>query len=371
MTKQQRLIEPVVGSEEEMLVGEVLKSGWLSEGPMARMFEEAVAHFVGAKYGIAANSCTTAMEIALRAMEISPGDRVLIPDFTHPATADAVIVLGAKPVLVDVDINSYNMDFAEARKALGKSARAIIPVSWAGYPLDNKEIDRLKANFDILVLEDAACSLGSVYDGVKTGTMADITCFSFHPRKVITTGEGGMITTGNAEFADKVRSFKNFGSAKVDNELRFIRYGSNYKMSDILAAVGVAQMAKLPRIIERRIELANNYGKLLSEVEGIRPPSTGPNMKHIFQTYAAYVEVDGARNKLMESLRKLGIEVQIGTYALHLEPYYQNLEKEGNLERSKKLYENLLALPMYHNMTSEDQQDIVGEIEKFLRSFRL
>jgi len=369
MTKQIRLIEPVVGAEEEKLVAEVLRSGWLSEGPMTRKFEELVSRFVGAKHAVAATSCTTAMEIALRAMGIASGDRVLIPDFTHPATADAVIVLGAKPVLVDVDLYSYNLDFAEVRKAMTKPARAMIPVSWGGYPLNKVEIDRLKEEFGLLILEDAACSLGSEWQGVKTGTMADITCFSFHPRKVITTGEGGMITTDNDEYAEKMRSFKNFGSAKVGNELRFIRYGSNYKMSDILAAVGVAQMSKLPKIIERRIELAKTYDKLLSEVHGIRPPNSGKNMKHIYQTYAAYVEVKGARDKLIQNLRGLGIEAQIGTYALHMEPYYQNLEKQGDLAKSTMLYENLIALPMSHNMTGEDQERVVSEIDRCLRSF--
>jgi dTDP-4-amino-4,6-dideoxygalactose transaminase len=178
-----------------------------------------------------------------------------------------------------------------------------------------------------------------------------------------------MITTESDEYAEKMRSFKNFGSAKVGTEVRFIRYGSNYKMSDILAAVGVAQMAKLPKIIERRIELAKNYDKLLNDVDGIRPPSGGKGLKHIYQTYAAYVEVEGARDKLIQHLRGLGIEAQIGTYALHMEPYYQNLERQGNLERSRKLYENLIALPMSHNMTSEDQRRVVTELGKFLKSF--
>ena len=369
MTRQIRLIEPVVGAEEEKSVAEVLKSGWLSEGPMTRKFEQLVAGLVGAKHGVAASSCTTAMEIALRAMEIGPGDRVLIPSFTHPATADAVIVLGAKPVLVDVELSTYNMDLEEARKAMDKPARAMIPVSWGGYPLDKGELDRFKEEFSLSILEDAACSLGSESNGKKTGTMADITCFSFHPRKVITTGEGGMITTDNDEYAEVLRSFKNFGIAKIGNELRFVRYGSNYKMSDILAAVGVAQMSKLPKITEKRIKLAENYSSLLAEVDGIRPPKVGRGIKHIFQTYAAYVEVEGARDMLLQYLRKIGIEAQIGTYALHMQPYYQNLERQGDLENSRMLYQNLIALPMYHNMTDEDQEYVVAEIGKFLKSF--
>lgn len=154
---------------------------------------------------------------------------------------------------------------------------------------------------------------------------------------------------------------------KVGSKARFVRYGTNYKMSDILAAVGVAQMAKLPRIIERRIELAGSYDKILSEVEGIRAPAKRMGIKHTYQTYAAYVEVEGARDTLIQDLRSAGIEAQIGTYALHLEPYYQNLEKQGSLVNSKLLYENLLALPMSHNMTVEEQEYVVSQVEESLK----
>jgi dTDP-4-amino-4,6-dideoxygalactose transaminase len=369
MNRQIRLIEPVVGTEEERLVGEVLKSGWLSEGPMTTRFEELVKEFTGAKHAVAASSCTTAMELALRAVGVGEGDRVLVPDFTHPATAGAVLAAGAKPVLVDVDLFTYNIDCSEMRK-VARGARAAIPVSWGGYPMDKKDLDELKNDHNMLIIEDAACSLGSACRGIKTGVMADITCFSFHPRKVITTGEGGMITTDSHEYAEKIRSVKNFGVAKVGGFMRFVGYGTNYKMSDILAAVGVAQMAKLREIIEKRVELASRYDKLLSAVDGIRPPSRSDDVRHVYQTYAAYVEKEGARNKLMLHLRSCGVEAQIGTYALHLEPYYQNLERQGDLTNSKLLFENLLALPMCHRMTNEDQEYVVSLIKKFLKDFR-
>jgi perosamine synthetase len=364
------LIEPVVGVEEERLIAEVLSSGWLSEGPMTKRFEELVRAFTGAKHAVAASSCTTAMEMGLRAMGIGHGDTVIVPDFTHPATIDAVIAVGARPVLVDVDLYTYNIDHDEARKAAAKKARAAIPVSWAGYPLDKRELDSLKSDYEMLILEDAACSLGSEYRRVKTGTMADITCLSFHPRKVLTTGEGGMATTDNDEYDEKLRSFKNFGASKVGGQSRFVRYGSNYKMSDVLAAIGVAQMAKLASIIERRIELAEYYGKLLSEIDGIRAPQKIGNVRHIYQTYAAYIEVEEARNKLIDYLRSVGVEAQIGTYALHMQPYCQDVEKQGDLSRSKLLFENLIALPMCHKMTRENQEYVVFHIGKFLREFR-
>ncbi|MFH0848644.1 MAG: DegT/DnrJ/EryC1/StrS family aminotransferase [archaeon] len=351
-----RLIQPVVGAEEEKLVCEVLRSGWLTEGPMAKKFEDLFKQFVGAKHAITATSCTTAIEMGLRVMGVGPGDEVIVPSFTHPATADAVLAFGAIPVLVDVDLSSYNMDFEEVKKAATKKTRVVMPVSWAGYPLDSKQMRELKDDHGLLTLEDAACSPGAEFDGVKTGAMADITAFSFHPRKSITTGEGGMITTESDQYTEILRSLKNFGVGRVGTESRFVRYGTNYKMSDILAAVGVAQMSKLSSIIERRIELAGYYDKLLAEVDDIKPPQKEKNIKHTYQTYAAYVEIEGIRNKLIADLKNMGIETQIGTYALHLEPYFANLKKQGDLNRSKLLYENLLALPMSHNMTRTDQE---------------
>jgi len=368
LVKQLRLIEPVIGPEEERAVAEVLRSGWLSEGPVTRKFEELVSQLVGSKHAVAATSCTTAMEIALRAMGVGPGDRVLIPDFTHPATADAVIVLGGKPVLVDVDLYSYNMDFAEARKTLRKPAKAMIPVSWGGYPLNKEELDKLKREFGVLILEDAACSLGADYHGAKSGAMADITCFSFHPRKVITTGEGGMTITDDPALAKRLQRLRMFGMETRNGEIIFTQMGTNCKMSNILASIGVEQMKKIDSIINRRIELAAYYDKLIAEVDMLRPPTKKRNIKHTYQTYAVYVEKEGMRNKIIEDLRKKNIETQIGTYALHLQPNYNKTRKVGKLDRAEKLYRNLLALPMCHSMTKKDQELVVSEVARSLKT---
>jgi len=365
-----RLIKPVVGTEEEQLIHQVLMSGWLSEGPMTRKFEGLVKDLIGARHAIAVSSCTTGMEIGLRAMGIGSGDEVLIPDFTHPATANAIIAVGAEPVLVDTDLSSYNIDLEEARKTVTRKTRAMIPVSWGGNPLDDTELKDLKDSTNILVMEDAACSIGAQNRGVKSGAMADITVFSFHPRKVITTGEGGMITTDNDDYAQKLGSLKNFGLGKLEGEIGFVGYGTNYKMSDLLAAIGVAQMGKLPQIIQKRIELAENYNKLLSNINGIRPPQAREEAKHTYQTYAAYIDVKGARDKLIQDLRSVGIETQIGTYALHTQPYYSHIRRYGTLSRSQLLYENLLALPMCHDMTRDDQEYVSVQIEQFLKNYR-
>jgi len=365
-----KLIEPVVGKEELRAIQKVLESGWLTEGPLTREFEERLGQFTGAKHAIAVTNCTIAIEIALRVLQIKPGDEVIVPDFTHPATADAVSWIGADPVLVDVGLSSYNIDIDEVEKAITKKTKCLIAVSWGGNPLDFRLLDKLKQEHGLYIVEDAACSLGSEFAGKKTGTMADMTCFSFHPRKIITTGEGGMITTNDDELAERIRLLKMFGMKSTGEEHAFVKIGSNYKLCDILGAIGVAQMNKIDRIIERRIELAGNYTRLFKDFGFIKPPKKDQNAKHVYQTYATYIEIDGIRDRIIQDLKKEGIETQIGTYALHLQKAFENVKTIGNLQTAEKLYNNLLTLPMCHSMSSEAQQLVVQEVIKSIERHR-
>jgi perosamine synthetase len=365
--KKIKLIEPVIGKEEIANVNSVLRSGWLTEGPKVAEFEERIKKYLGMNYAIAATSCTTAIELALRALKIGPRDEVVVPDFTHPATGNMVRWIGATPVLVDVDLFSYNVDPEEVEKAVTKNTRCILPVSWGGNPLDNKPLNETKEKHNLSIVEDAACSLGAEYDGKKTGTVADITCLSFHPRKIITTGEGGMAVTNDPDYAEHISHLKKFGMEMADGEIKFTGVGTNYKLSDVLAAIGLAQMDKIDAIIKRRIELAKYYTDLLAKVDSVRPPEKKKSAKHTYQTYAIYIEKDGIRDKIIEDLRKKDIETQIGTYALHLQPSYKRAKKVGKLERAEKLYRNLLALPMCHSMTKADQEYVVSELKKSVR----
>ena len=367
--KNLKLIEPVVGEEELQAIQKVLESGWLTEGPVTREFEKRLGQFTGAKNAIAVTNCTIAMEIALRALQIERGDEVIVPDFTHPATADAVSWVGADPVLVDVGMSSYNVDMDKVEKAITKKTKCLIAVSWGGNPLDFRLLDKLKEEHGLYIIEDAACSLGSEFAGKKTGTMADMTCFSFHPRKIITTGEGGMITTNDDELAERIRSLKKFGMKSTGEKDEFVKIGNNYKFSDILGAIGVAQMNKIDKIIERRIELAGNYTRLLEDFDFIQPPKKDENAKHVYQTYAIYLEIDGIRDKIIQDLKKESIETQIGTYALHLQKAFENVKAIGNLQTAEKLYRNLLTLPMCHSMSLEAQELVVREISKSIERY--
>jgi len=365
--KRIKLIEPVIGKEEIRNVGKVLRSGWLTEGPRTQELEERIKQYVGVNYAVATTSCTTAIELALRALQVGPGDEVIVPDFTHPATGNMVRWVGATPVLVDVDLFSHNVDPKEAEEAITKKTRCILPVSWGGNPLEIKPLDELKEKHGLSIVEDAACSLGAEFDGKRTGTMADISCLSFHPRKIITTGEGGMAVTDDATYAKRIGHLKKFGMETAGGEITFTGDGTNYKLSDVLAAIGIAQMDKIEAIIKRRIELAKGYGELLSNVDSVRPPENKKNVKHTYQTYAVYIEKEGTRDRIIDDLRRKGIETQIGTYSLHLQPNYKRAKKVGKLERAEKLYRNLLALPMCHSMTKADQEYVVSELKKSIR----
>ena len=233
-----------------------------------------------------------------------------------------------------------------------------------GNPIDPK-IYELGDDYNIPILEDTACSVGARIGDKKVGSIADLSVFSFHPRKVMTTGEGGMVTTNNDEFAEKAYALKRFGAKNG----RFVYHGTNYKMSNILAAIGLEQLKKLDDILEDRIEKAGIYTGLLQEVDYIKPPVVGPDVRHTFQSYCIYLEKEGLRDKLRHDLSNMGIETQIGTYALHLEPSYADVKRIGDLTSSESLYKNLLTLPLHHELTYDDQEYICNSLSKLLKDY--
>ena len=367
--KKIKLIEPMVGDEELSLVKEVLESGYMTEGPKAREFESGFAELVGAKHAITTSSCSTALQICVDAYGIGPGDEVIVPDFTYPVTADVVRLRGGSPVLVDVSETTYNVDPEEVRKALTDKTKGIMPVSLFGHPLDMAPIREIAEDNGLFIVEDAACSTGARYKDERTGSMADMTCFSFHPRKVITTGEGGMVTTDNDELAEKAREMKKFGMKLVDGRWQFMTIGTNYKLSDVLAAIGVVQLQKIDAIIGRRRELASIYDGLLEENELLKRPETEDGVLHTYQTYATLVMKENFRDRLIKDMAERGIETQIGTYSLHVQPSFRDVMRVGDLVCSTKLFENLFALPMSNSMTPEDQELVVNEATELLKSY--
>jgi len=358
------LIKPYITQEVKDKVCEVLDSGYLTEGPVTKQFEEAFRTYIGCKHAIAVTSCTTGLEMALRVLNIGPGDEVIVPDYTYPATGDVVAIVGARIVIVDISEDTMLIDYDRIEKAITGKTKAIIPVSGFGNPLDYDRLSEIRQNFGVYIVEDAACSIGAEFKGVKVGNQADISVFSLHPRKFITTGEGGLITTNNLEWADWMLSYKHFGMGVSESRLGtdFDRIGTNYKLSNILSVVGLVQMKHIDELLNRRLELAQNYIDLLKGQENIIIPKTTEQGKHSRQSFCIYVE---NRDALMKKMREMGIEVQIGTYSLHMHPAFAPSEFcriDGGVSGSKYAFEHCLTLPLYHEVTFEDQEYVIEQL---------
>lgn len=358
------LIKPFVDQEVKNLVLEVLDSGFLTEGRIAREFEEAIAAYTGARHVNVTTSATTGLELALRAAGIGHGDEVIVPDFTYPATADAVAIVGATAVIVDVSPETMLIDADAIEAAITSHTKALIPVSAFGNPCDFERLSTIKNKYGLILIEDAAPSIGAAYRGRKVGTLADMTVFSFHPRKFITTGEGGAIATDNSAWAEWINSYKHFGM-KISGGTpapEFIQIGTNSKMSDVLAAIGLGQMRNIDRLLARRIFLAERYKESLSRVEGIELPNTVVGGEPSYQSFCVFVD---DRDRILMEMRAKGTEVQIGTYALHRQPAFHsgsNVRLCGPFDGSDYAYEHALALPLFHDMSEADLDTVVREL---------
>jgi perosamine synthetase len=359
------LIKPFITQEIKESVLAVLESGYLTEGPVTHEFENIFAQYVNASHAIAVTSCTTGLEIALRALGIGPGDEVIVPDYTYPATAAVVAIVGAHCVIVDIDPDTMLIDNNALEDAITPKTKAIIPVSLFGNPLDYDILNQIKKKYNLFIVEDAACSIGAEFKGQKVGTFADITVFSLHPRKFITTGEGGMITTENKKWADWMNSYKHFGMRKNDASREGICFGitgTNYKLTNIQSALGLGQMKYIDQLLERRRTLAARYNTLFEKVNGIRLPSVVKEGQHSFQSYSV---LTSSRDKIMNALRPQGVEVQIGTYSLHMHPAFQNgrhFTIHGSMTGSIASFNQCLTLPLYHDMTEEEQDYVVRKV---------
>jgi len=356
------LIKPVMDENVKRRVLDVLETGQLSDGAVTHELEERIAAWLGAAQCIAVTSCTTGLELALRAVGVGPGDRVLLPAYTYPATADAVLIVGGMPVLVDVDPATMLMDAQELERALEHGAKAVMPVSLFGNPVDYAHLDALKRKYGFHVIEDAACALGAEFAGRRVGTQADISVFSLHPRKFITSGEGGLITTNDSALADFMRSYKHFGmpcSDGVFTPMQFERPGTNYKLSNVLSAIALGQMDRIDELLAERIALAHNYGALLKGQPDIALPVVTPGGMHSWQTFCVRIP---RRDQVLKNLRGQGIEVQIGSIDIARQHAFQGPHCEilGTCPGAAKAAATALALPLFHGMTAA-QQECVAE----------
>lgn len=372
------LQRPYFDRAEERAVIKVLRSGWVAQGPKVAEFEESVCNYTGAKHAIATTSCTTALSLSLYMLGVGPGDEVIVPSLSFIATANSVVHVGARPVFVDVDPSTYNISPEKVERAISRKTKAVIPVDQVGLPADLDSILLLARKYKLFVVEDAACSLGSVYQGKKIGGLADLTCFSFHPRKVITTGEGGMILTNNREWAQKLRILRHQGmsvsdvarhvSKRITIQEGYPVIGYNFRMSDIQAAVGIEQMKKLSLILAKRVKLAKRYTKSFAKSSNIIPPLVPDDVVHNWQTYVVRLRSNKkiTRDELMRKLFEAGIGVRIGIMAAHLELPHRKIYPKLKLPETESVARETLALPLYPQMTKKEQDYVIEKVLEFI-----
>lgn len=362
-------------AEEERLV-QVLRSGWVTQGPQVEEFEKAVARYVGAKFGVATSSCTTALHLALIAASVGTGDEVICPSFSFIATANVIRYCGAKPVFIDIERDTYNLNPDLLEKSITKRAKAIIAVHQVGLPADMDRILSVANRHGIPVIEDAACAIGAEYKEERIGKPRGfLACFSFHPRKIITAGEGGMVTTNDPDIAARLKKLRHHGMSINDLDRHqsksvmieeYDELGYNYRMSDLEAAVGFVQLTKLDGLLKQRAQLAERYSRAFKELGYLISPAVPPYAKHTYQSYLVRIVKDApfSRDELMEKLLERDIATRRGIMASHLEPLYAKEYAKTRLPETEAATRETLILPLFPQMTSEEQDYVIARIKE-------
>ncbi len=361
---------------------DVLRSGWLTTGPKVHAFEDTFAKYIGAPHAIAVNSCTAALHLALDAIGLSEGDEVVVPTMTFAATAEVVRYFKARPVLVDCEPDTLNIDPTGIERAITPRTRAIIPVHYAGHPCAMDRILALSRHYGLRVIEDAAHALPARYHGQMVGTLGDLACFSFYATKTICTGEGGMVIAASGEYADRIRMMSLHGISK-DAWKRYSAEGSwyyeilnpgfKYNMTDIAAALGLVQLGKCEQLREARYRIAQIYDDGFREVPEILTPAVCANVESAWHLYPIRLAVDRlkiGRAEFIAMMRERNIGTSVHFIPLHLHPYYRSTYhyRAEDFPNASAAYERLVSLPIYPAMTAEDAHDVISAVRDIISS---
>ena len=359
---------PWIGKDEFQAIKRVLVSRWLGQGPEVENFERSFANYIGTKFAVSVSSGTAALHSALSAHDIGPGDEVILPTFTHIATANAVLYTGAKPIFVDIDPYTYNIDPIFVKKALTRRTKAIIPVHYAGQPAEMNQIMEIATECGLIVIEDAAEAHGAMYKGKKAGSIGDAGCFSFAWNKNLTTGEGGMVTTNDEYLARVVKSLRNHGKAGTGQRGLHTRLGFNYKMTDIQAALGSVQLKKLERTIVRKVAKARCMSSKLRKIKGIVPPMESSNVRHVYSMYTIRVSKEAgiSRDALMKYLNRRAIDSRVYFTPVHLQPAFRASCPAQSFPFAEKTAKEVLTLPLYPELKAKDIDFIARSIRAAL-----
>jgi perosamine synthetase len=375
---------PHIGDEEINAVVETLRSGWITTGGRTRAFEQQFAEFVGARHAIAVNSATAALHLALDAIGLTADDEVMVPTMTFAASAEVVAYFGAKPVLVDCEADTLNLDVNDLERAVTPRTKAIMPVHFAGQPCDMAPIATFAQRHGLRVIEDAAHSLPASYNGQAIGTISDMTCFSFYATKTITTGEGGMLTTDNDEYADRVRMMSLHGISRdawkrytAEGSWRYeiLHAGFKYNLTDIAAALGTEQLKRCDAFRARRAAIAARYDTAFADLDAVRRPTCRDNVEHAWHLYVVQLQLEQLRidrGEFIEALKAEQIGTSVHFIPLHMHPYYR--ERWGyrpeDLPQASRVFERTCSLPIYPDMSDDDVDDVIHAVQRVCEANR-
>ena len=376
---------PDIGDEEIESVLAVLRSGWLTTGAKAKQFEQEFAAMVGARHAVAVNSCTAALHLALEAIGVQEGDEVLVPTMTFAATAEVVTYFRAKPVLVDCTEETLNIDPRAIERAMTEKTKAIIPVHFGGHPCEMDRILDMARAHHLHVVEDAAHALPARYRGKMVGSIADATCFSFYATKTLTTGEGGMVTTDNPEWAARIRGMSLHGlsrdawnrySAQGSWGYEIVAAGFKYNLTDMAAALGIPQLHKCEQFWKIREHYAALYREGLSDLPELILPSAADHVQHAWHLYVVQLRPERmriGRNMAIDLLKQEGIGCSVHFIPLHLHPYYRERwdYRPADFPVASKVFDRIISLPLYPKMTEDDVRRVIAAVRKLIGDYRL
>jgi perosamine synthetase len=367
------IAKPYLTADEAQAAYDTILTGWITQGPRVAEFEEKFASYTGAKYAVAVSNCTTALHLAMIVAGVQAGDEVICPSMSYVATANCIKYVGAKPVFAEIIPDTYNLDPVDTEKKITSKTKAILLVHQIGMPADIDAFHKLADKYNLKLIEDAACAAGSAYKGGKIGSHSELVCFSFHPRKVVSTGDGGMITTNNEAYYNRMKLLRQHGMSVNDrvrhesSKLIFedhIEVGYNYRMTDIQAAVGIKQLEKLDWIVEERRKIAMQYNEAFKDIDCIQLPVEKEGYFSNYQSYSIYLKDNCplSRNEVMQKLLDAGISSRRGIMTAHRETAYKTNYADVQLPVSEKACDSSIILPLYIPMK---QADIDAVIENF------
>jgi perosamine synthetase len=371
------IAKPYVSKEEAEAAYDTIMSGWITQGPRVAEFEEKFAAYTGATYAVALSNCTTALHLSMIVSGIGKDDEVICPSMSYIATANSIKYVRAKPVFAEVDPKTYNLDLDDTIKKITAATKAILLVHQIGMPADIDSFRDICKKYKLKLIEDAACAVGSAYKGKKIGCHSELVCFSFHPRKVISTGDGGMITTNRKDHYERLKLLRQHGMS-VNDRMRHLsdkiifedhlEVGYNYRMTDIQAAVGIKQLEKLDWLIEERRKIAARYQQAFKDIDCVSLPCEPEGYFSNYQSYSIYLKTNRPvpRNELMQKLLDAGIATRRGVMTTHRETAYKNEYKDVQLPVSEDLADNSIIIPLYVPMEKEKVDYVIENIRKLL-----